>query len=208
MSENVHIKRKVTLKEKQSDTHSDSPTPRKWPKFVIPIIAVAAIAVLAVAFWPKEDRFNGEQITQNAATDVQSTDTQDNTTATNNADDNSVEEESQTVEQVVDEALTAPAEDVSETKETVETTTAEPAVAQPTTNNTTPKPSSHSKPANNTAPSHYTSGTLTGDVEEDAKAVIRGEFGNGADRGAALGNRYNEIQSKVNEIIYNKRQIN
>ncbi len=208
MSENVHIKRKVTLKEKQSDTHSGSPTPKKWPKFVIPIVAVAAIAVLAVAFWPKEDRFDGEQIAQNAATDVQSVDAQDNTTATNNADNNSVGEESQAVEQVVDESPTAPAEGVSETKEAVETTTAEPAVAQPTANNTTPKPSGRSKPANNTAPSRYTSGALTGDVEEDAKAVIRGEFGNGADRRAALGNRYNEIQSKVNEIIYNKRQIN
>lgn len=207
MSENIHIKRKVTLKEKQSDTHSDSPTPKKWPKIVIPIIAVATIAVLAVAFWPKEDRSNGEQIVQNTATGVQSTDTQGNTTATNNADDNSVENENQTAEQAADE-VSAPAEDVSETKETVETTTAEPAVAQSTADNTTPKPSSHFKPANHTTPSHHTSGTLTGDVEKDAKAVIRGEFGNGADRRAALGNRYNEIQSKVNEIIYNKRQIN
>lgn len=207
MSETVQLKKKVKLKEKKSDTISPS-SPKKWPKVFIPIIVVAIIAVVAFLVWPKGDKTNDKEIAQNTAIDVQSTDTQDNTTATNNADDNSVEEESQTVEQVVDEALTAPAEDVSETKETVETTTAEPAVAQPTTNNTTPKPSSHSKPANNTAPSHYTSGTLTGDVEEDAKAVIRGEFGNGADRRAALGNRYNEIQSKVNEIIYNKRQIN
>lgn len=167
-----------------------------WPKIVIPIVVVAIIAVVAFLVWPKGDKTNEEQIVQNTATGVQSTDTQGNTTATNNADDNSVENENQTAEQTADE-VPAPAEEVSKTTEAVETT---PAVAQPAVNNSTPKPSSQPKPANNTTPSRHTSGALTGDVEEDAKAVIRGEFGNGDERKAALGDSYTKIQNRVNEI--------
>lgn len=198
MSDNVHIKRKVTLKEKQGNTSSSSTT-KKWPKVVIPIVVFALIAVLAIVFWPKDNSVNGEQIAQNTATGATNAETTDKITANDNAAGNSVEEESQTAEQSADEA-SAPTEEVSETAEAVETTTEELVVAQSATNNTTPKPSSHSNPANNNTPSHNTSGTLTGDVEEDAKAVIRGEFGNGEDRKAALGDSYTKIQNRVNEI--------
>ncbi len=170
-----------------------------WPKIVIPIVVVAIIAVVAFLVWPKGDKTNEEQIVQNTVTDVQSTDTQDNTTANDNAADNSVENENQTAEQTVDE-VSAPAEETSQTTEAIETTTEDPAVAQPAVNNSTPKPSSQPKPANNTTLSRHTSGALTGDVEEDAKAVIRGEFGNGDERKAALGDSYTKIQNRVNEI--------
>ena len=39
------------------------------------------------------------------------------------------------------------------------------------------------------------------DLEEMAKKVIRGEFGNGADRKELLGESYKEIQNRVNEIL-------
>ncbi len=174
-----------------------------WPKIVIPIVVVAIIAVVAFLVWPKGDKTNEEQIAQNTLTDVQSADTQGNTTANDNAADNSVENENQTAEQAADE-VSAPAEEASETTEivggTAEAVETTPTVAQPAVNNTTTKPTSQSKPANNTTPSHHTSGTLTGDVEEDAKAVIRGEFGNGDERKAALGDSYTKIQNRVNEI--------
>jgi preprotein translocase subunit SecF len=45
-----------------------------------------------------------------------------------------------------------------------------------------------------------------GSIEEKARQVISGAFGNGADRKQALGEDYAEIQAKVNEIYKNKYQ--
>ena len=53
----------------------------------------------------------------------------------------------------------------------------------------------------NTAQSYIPNGTL----EEIAKQVIRGDFGNGMDRKKALGSEYDVIQSKVNEIYLNNK---
>ena len=44
---------------------------------------------------------------------------------------------------------------------------------------------------------------VTGTVEEEAREVIRGKYGNGAVRKRNLGDRYAEIQSKVNEMYRN-----
>lgn len=59
-----------------------------------------------------------------------------------------------------------------------------------------------SKPAatQNTKPSSSTSVPVSGDVEENARRVIRGDFGNGQERKDKLGSSYSEIQGKVNEI--------
>ena len=40
-------------------------------------------------------------------------------------------------------------------------------------------------------------------IEELARAVIRGDYGNGDERKARLGNLYNEVQKRVNEILGN-----
>jgi hypothetical protein len=45
-----------------------------------------------------------------------------------------------------------------------------------------------------------------GTLEEKAKQVIRGDFGNGIERKNALGNEYKEIQKKVNEM-YRKSEL-
>ena len=42
---------------------------------------------------------------------------------------------------------------------------------------------------------------VNGDVDALARAVIRGDYGNGPARQAALGARYNEVQSRVNQIL-------
>lgn len=44
-------------------------------------------------------------------------------------------------------------------------------------------------------------------IEELAKAVIRGEYGNGEERKQKLGNLYNEVQKRVNEILGNNGSI-
>lgn len=41
----------------------------------------------------------------------------------------------------------------------------------------------------------------TGDTESEARNVIRGRYGNNPDRRAALGDRYAEIQSRVNQLM-------
>lgn len=41
----------------------------------------------------------------------------------------------------------------------------------------------------------------TGDIEALAAAVLRGEYGNGADRQARLGALYNQVQTRVNQLL-------
>lgn len=47
------------------------------------------------------------------------------------------------------------------------------------------------------------SSSATGAIEEEAKEVIRGKYGNGDVRKRNLGDRYAEIQNKVNEMYRN-----
>lgn len=200
MSENVQIKRKVTLKEKHSDTSDKGivgQTPKKWPKILIPILIIAVAAVAAIAFWPKVDKGNDEQIVQNETEKFQSTEDD------NSVGDNAIKVEHDECGEQVSENESAP-EDASETPKVSETTPEKPNVVQPA-DNTSRTVNSKPQPTHNTTSiASHVSGTLTGDVEQDAKAVIRGEFGNGANRKAALGNRYQKIQDKVNEIYRNK----
>lgn len=45
------------------------------------------------------------------------------------------------------------------------------------------------------------------DIEQMAQKVIRGEFGNGADRKELLGESYKEIQNRVNEILLGEKYV-
>ena len=66
-------------------------------------------------------------------------------------------------------------------------TIAEPAQSKPTSTETT-------------KPFSATSALVSGDVETNARRVIRGDFGNGQERKDKLGSSYSEIQGKVNEM--------
>lgn len=57
-----------------------------------------------------------------------------------------------------------------------------------------------------TDPSSTSATIPQGTLEEKAKRVIRGDFGNGTERKQALGSEYNVIQSKVNEM-YRKGEV-
>lgn len=61
------------------------------------------------------------------------------------------------------------------------------------------------KPKANPAQSKPVTGSSSaiGAIEEEAKEVIRGKYGNGDVRKRNLGDRYTEIQSKVNEMYRN-----
>ena len=65
-----------------------------------------------------------------------------------------------------------------------------------------PAKTAQSKPADTqtSKPSSATSAHVSGNVEENALRVIRGDFGNGQERRDKLGSSYSEIQGKVNEM--------
>lgn len=66
-----------------------------------------------------------------------------------------------------------------------------------------PAKTAQSKPAatQTTKPFSVTSAPVSGDVETNARRVIRGDFGNGQERKDKLGSSYSEIQGKVNEMF-------
>lgn len=49
-------------------------------------------------------------------------------------------------------------------------------------------------------PNEVPASVLSGSLEDKARQVIRGNFGNGAERRKRLGSEYTEIQNKVNEM--------
>lgn len=78
---------------------------------------------------------------------------------------------------------------------------------KPSTNEDTPKSyaadESHvttSTEKSSTSPSENSDNNVDGDVETNARRVIRGDFGNGQERRDKLGSSYSEIQGKVNEM--------
>lgn len=65
-----------------------------------------------------------------------------------------------------------------------------------------PAKNAQSKPATTETTKSFStsSAPVNGDVEENARRVIRGDFGNGQERRDKLGSSYSEIQGKVNEM--------
>ena len=88
-----------------------------------------------------------------------------------------------------------PADPSSKTDAAPGSTPASPSASQPV----------HDKPKANPAQTKSVTGSssATGAIEEEAKEVIRGKYGNGDVRKRNLGDRYAEIQNKVNEMYRN-----
>lgn len=88
-----------------------------------------------------------------------------------------------------------------------EAKTSADAEGKPSANGDNPKPyaadESHvttSTGKSPTSPSEKSDNNVDGDVETNARRVIRGDFGNGQERRDKLGSSYSEIQGKVNEM--------
>lgn len=62
------------------------------------------------------------------------------------------------------------------------------------------QPAKSSLPKQTTTTTPKVPATINGDVEENARRVIRGDFGNGQTRKDKLGASYSEIQGRVNEM--------
>ena len=207
---------KVTLKRKQPEAPvvaepkqtSISPTPQLGKKSntgkVIGVLVAAAI-IAGIFFINNKEGEGGndsnptEAIAQNTKDQNEGNDTP---TAENSNEDASTESKGGSEAPVAKNTDKSPANTTSSANHAKATdnlvaeqptkqnpaTIAEPAQSKPAATQTT-KPSSSS-----------TSAPVSGDVEENARRVIRGVFGNGLERRDKLGTSYSEIQGKVNEM--------
>lgn len=207
---------KVTLKRKQPEApvvaepkqEPVSPTPQLGKKSntgkVIGVLVAAAI-IAGIFFINNKEGEGGndsnptEAIAQNTKDQNEGNDTP---TAENSNEDASTESKGGSEAPVAKNTDKSPANTTSSANHAKATdnlvaeqptkqnpaTIAEPARSKPAATQTT-KPSSSS-----------TSAPVSGDVEENARRVIRGDFGNGLERRDKLGTSYSEIQGKVNEM--------
>lgn len=208
---------KVTLKRKQPEASvvaepkqkTVSPTPQlgkksNTGKVIGGLVAAAIIAGIFFFINNKEgeggnDSNPTEAIAQNTKDQNEGNDTP---TAENSNEDASTESKGGSEAPVAKNTDKSPANTTSSANHAKATdnlvaeqptkqnpaTIAEPAQSKPAATQTT-KPSSSS-----------TSAPVSGDVEENARRVIRGDFGNGLERRDKLGSSYSEIQGKVNEM--------
>lgn len=205
---------KVTLKRKQSEASvvaepKPAPTPQlgkksNTGKVIGGLVAAAIIAGIFFFINNKEgeggnDSNPTEAIAQNTKDQNEGNDTP---TAENSNEDASTESKGGSEAPVAKNTDKSPANTTSSANHAKATdnlvaeqptkqnpaTIAEPAQSKPAATQTT-KPSSSS-----------TSAPVSGDVEENARRVIRGDFGNGLERRDKLGSSYSEIQGKVNEM--------
>lgn len=208
---------KVTLKRKQPEApvvaepkqKPVSPTPQLGKKSntgkVIGVLVAAAIIAGIFFFINNKEGEGGndsnptEAIAQNTKDQNEGNDTP---TAENSNEDASTESKGGSEAPVAKNTDKSPANTTSSANHAKATdnlvaeqptkqnpaTIAEPAQSKPAATQTT-KPSSSS-----------TSAPVSGDVEENARRVIRGDFGNGLERRDKLGSSYSEIQGKVNEM--------
>ncbi len=176
--ENVELKRKVTLKRKGGEEETAPKKSKLW----LWLLLLAVLAVVIVLFL-KNSSSNGDE-----STGIEQTVEQPAVTSTKEVQ--GTEAEVTTVE--TDETQTS---EETATSATVE----EPITPQVETTPATTTPVA--EPAPQPVVSNTPTVTLSqGNIEEKAKQVIRGNFGNGADRKQQLGNEYDAIQQRVNEM--------
>ena len=191
----------ATVAEASTSPGSQNGRKRTWLWILLALLVLAAILVFALRSCNKDNQSGGdtptEQIIDTPAQGSQDTPAQ------------GTQDEPVTSETSVDNPSAAESGEPATPVQTDQPATGGTATpAQPNT------PAQTATPARNTvAPTQparqaaaprsetpHASGQLSGDLETDAKSVIRGDFGNGAERKAALGERYGEIQRRVNEI--------
>ena len=192
----VQLKRKVTIKTKhavdepvapETPTGGNGNEPKSNKKWIL--LVVAAIVVIACVIGFKQLNLSSN----NSDTTTQETSLVDSTivekTDSVQTKDNKSEAENTT-------APDGENEEKSETKESN---------ASPSTSNSSAESKDEKEPAahsqNTSIQTKTTEESLsTGSVEDEARQVIRGVYGNGSVRKQKLGSRYSEIQSKVNDM--------
>ena len=207
----------VTLKRKQPEVPKE-PTPvpptadpgkSNTGKIVGGIAAAAAILAGVYFFGIKGDDKTGDDVNPQTEQVAQAGDvTQPEATSPTDASEEGTAEEKGTVSDAPEtvsptEASETPAKTGKEQSQTPaqpeEKKADKPSSVAPSA--TKPVQQTQSPKNNATAPQIASaSAPIGGDVVENAKRVIRGDFGNGQERKDKLGSAYAEIQSKVNEM--------
>lgn len=213
-AESVDVK-KVTLKKEQAESSAisgqeplikpetdTSPLQQEQEKIsntgkiISGIIAAAAIIAGVYFFGIKDNNNSGDEKTVASTEVVAQNDgnTVKETTANSAAGEEGLTENSS--------EATTPANDSE--------TSAENAKGEPTANeSTSPSVQTDDKkteeksavtPSVSSVPLTASSAPISEDMEENARRVIRGDFGNGQVRKDKLGAAYSEIQGKVNEM--------
>lgn len=222
--DNVHLKKKVTLrsktaetplekaekpyvslKKKQPDPTEPTPSPRKngGGKAKWYVAALAGLLVLGGGgYYLSQQGDEGDAPVLAVDDSPKSV----GTTGGEATDENQGEQNpTDANEEVVDNASVEVAEGGTPAQPGPNQGNASSANDNATTSPTTDVPE-RSNPSTAGTVSQTTptsSVNVTGTVEEEAIEVIRGKYGNGAVRKRNLGDRYAEIQSKVNEMYRN-----
>lgn len=194
----VQLKRKVTIKtkhtvdipdvpEQPAGGNGNEPTPSK--KWLWGIIAAIIIVACIVGFMKLNSSSNNTG----------------GTTPTTTSSDTTVVEKTDSVQTKQNQSEAKDAKTPngeSEEKADVKESNASPKASENATTSESTKAKETSTQFQNSS-SEYVDATKnqsTGSVEDEARQVIRGIYGNGSVRKQKLGNRYSEIQSKVNEM--------
>ena len=193
----VNLKRKVTLKRK-GEVPVQAPESKNPNKFIwIAILGLVAICSIygLNQLNKKNTKKGGAEDKDNVVSEVvnnSSNTTDSQLDSTNNDEINSTVDNSTSDEKNVFNTIT----------ETNSTTSVENAVTSKS--NSTREANVAKDAVSNNTPSNKgnqsSEVSVKGSVEEKAKQVIRGDFGNGTERKIALGTEYELIQAKVNNI--------
>lgn len=202
---NPRVKPQPVVKPEPKPTSAQVPEKKSNTGKIVGGIAVVAAILAGVYFFgiKSDDNVadNGgattEQIAQVGETNQPADDTEKMTLGEESISDNDVEA-----------ADLAEANETSASGESSNASTLakvdEKQTEKPSTNGSpAAKPTQPSQPKqNNASTANAVSATapIGSDVVENAKRVIRGDFGNGQERKDKLGSAYTEIQSKVNEM--------
>lgn len=214
-SESVDVK-KVTLKKKheessaiseqrtqvkpEKDTNLLPQEPEKSSNTgkIIGGIVAAAVIIAAVYFFGIRDNDNSGDDKTVASTEVVAQNV-GNTVKETTANSSAAGEEGLTENS---SEATTPANDSETSAENAKNapTANESASSSVQTDDKKTEEKSAITPSVSSVPSTVSSVPVSGDVEENARRVIRGDFGNGQVRKDKLGKAYSEIQGRVNEM--------
>ena len=197
----TQLKRKVTLRQKNTastEVPSTPPIPKKpwWPWVLGAVVVCGGL----IFFLNRDNNTTGNEIEQPTEQVAENVTSLDYPTATS---------EPAVIDTVASTEEHPSAQENAPQTDTPQGVSEKPTAQQQTQDafsnqqNTAQEPessSSKSTPQNNTTTLRSVSTAANGTVEEEAWRTIRGNYGNGAARKEALGSRYDEIQTKVNEF--------
>jgi hypothetical protein len=195
----VELKKKVTLKTKvaetatqnQQTTQQPNPSSNGKGKKLGVLIVIVVIAVVAFFLLKPDNSGNDVSVSSPATSE----------TVAQNADNDQIQEAEQPIsESTSNEESTPVVEEDKSNKEAGDnnkpTTTSEQEGKTQTTSETT----NQTKDVASETTQKKEAIPVGSSIEEKAKLVIRGDFGNGEERKMKLGSEYSAIQNKVNEM--------